>query len=123
MTSICKADKVIDLIELGDKLLSWFIERDWDFKTNRSESNYVITAKKTGDLRKAFCANRALNVSCYHEQGSTYVKITQGSWTDNLVGNAAWYEVTGGAWLAVTAWSLRVEGQFKEYTQSLLDAY
>ena len=120
MCSICNVNKNMDLVELGDKLLIWFLERGWEFHTNRSEREYIISAKKTDALRQLFCANRALNVRCYREGDQTYVKIVQGPYIDNLMGNLTWLMLTGGTNVLISAWSLRVEGQFKEYTQKLL---
>lgn len=121
MVDILERNKTINLIRLGDALVSWFAERDWSIKTNKSDTCYSINAKKTNEIRKIFCANRALSVVCSHEGSSTKIKISQGDWTDNLIGNVIWYFATGGANLAFTIWSLRVQKEFRNFAESVLD--
>jgi len=120
---ILSKDKLIDLRDLGKKLKLWFIERDWDVKTNVSQQYYTINARKTGYARRVIAACRALVVVCYHEGMSTKVKIEQGTWTENIVSNIGWFLATGGTNLAFSLWSYKVQKNFKNYAQSVLDQY
>ena len=113
--------ELLDLAELGDTLLQWFISRNWEVRTFKGAHLYSIQAKKTNPVRKFFCANRALVVQCSHDGGRTRVRIGQGSWSDNIWGNVIWFAATGGTNLLFSLWGFEVQREFKNYVKQALN--
>lgn len=120
---IIEKRKAIDLDKLGEKIKLWFIENKWELKCDKGPSSYAIMAKKAGKIRVAFAACRALIVVCCCEDGVTKVKVKQGSWTENLWSNAAWFAATGGMNLLFTFWSFEVQREFQNYVKEVLDTF
>ena len=118
---LIEKDRVVDLERLGEKLRLWFIERNYEVKTDKGPSTYAIRAKKSGKIRVVLAAVRALVVVCYHENEMTKVKVMQGSWTENIWSNLGWFVATGGMNLAFSLWSFEVQREFQNYVKLVLE--
>jgi hypothetical protein len=116
-----ESNGTIDLDVLGERLRLWFVQRKWEVEATRGPSSYAIQARKAGIIRISFGACRALIVVCQQEPGKTKVSVRQGSWTENIWSNAAWFVTTGGMNLAFTLWSFQVQRQFQNYVKQVLD--
>jgi hypothetical protein len=113
-----KANRIIDLETIGSKVRKWFLEKKWTVKVHKESNMYGIEAEKKDKIRITFGACRALTFICWHESGYTRIKIKQGSWAENIASNFAWIVATGGANLAITAWSFVVQKQFEEFVKT-----
>ncbi len=114
-------DASLNLEELGEKLMLWFVEKKWSIKIDRGPSAYVIQATKAGKIRIFFSACRALIVICRHEEGKTIISVRQGNWTLNILSNIEWLLSTGGMNLAFTLWSFEVQREFQNFAKRTLD--
>jgi hypothetical protein len=113
-----KANKIIDLETIGTKVRKWFLDKNWTVKVHKENNMYGIEAQKKDKLRITFGACRALTFICWHEKGKTRLTIKQGSWAENIASNLGWFFLTGGANLAITAWSFVVQKQFEQFVKT-----
>jgi hypothetical protein len=64
----------------------------------------------------------ALHVAMRHSNGETQVVVKQGSWTDNLFGNATWTFVTGGLNIVLSQYGEAVIKELEGFVEELLAA-
>ena len=114
--------KPLDPHNIARRVQGWFDDRNFESKMLRDEGAYIVKARKSSKWRAVMGADRALNVIIGHnESGGTQVEVKQGDWTTNIVSNAAWLLVTGGANMAISGWSFVLQKQLQNYIQSIFD--
>ena len=116
------ASKQLDLCHIAGQVQAWFEQRHFENKLLEDNGMYVVKARKSSKWRAVMGADRALNVIIGHsDTGGTQVEVKQGDWTTNIVSNAAWLVVTGGANMAISGWSFVLQKQLQNYIQSIFD--
>lgn len=118
---LIEENRLINLELLSERLKLWFINRNWEIKTDKNKNTYAIMARKNNAMRKFFSACRALVVICGHENGKTMIKVKQGSWAENIWSNVGWFIVTGGTNIIFSLWSFEVQREFQNYVRDVLN--
>jgi hypothetical protein len=113
--------KSLDVEELVKRIKGWFDLREFETKVVGEGAHWAVKARKAGWFRAAMAADRAINVNVRTDGERTEVVVGQGDWTTNLVSNAVWFAVTGGAWLAISGWSFVVQWQLESYIRQQME--
>ncbi len=102
-----RSPKLLDLDELCGKFKTWLEVKNFGTKVERIDGSILLRGSwPLTSLVQTLTADRfglglskvdsALHVVMRHEGGATQVNVKQGSWTDNMIGNALWTIGTGG---------------------------
>lgn len=126
--TVVTAKKAVDIEDVARQINDWFLERNFETRTEKAEYGLLIKARKSSVLRSIAAADRALVARISNDSGSTEVVIRQGSWVANLTSNTAWnaalIALTGGGALVVTGsvsgWSFMVQHKLVVYIRKIL---
>lgn len=102
-----RSQKLLDLDVLCNKFKAWLEGKNFGTKVERIDGSILLRGNwPLTSLVQTLTADRfglgltkvdsALHVVMRHEGRETQVNVKQGSWTDNMIGNALWTIGTGG---------------------------
>ncbi len=111
----------LDTREIAKKIKGWLDGKGFETKALEAEGAYIVKARKGNILRAAVGADRAIEIDVRHLNGETQVSVRQGSWKTNIISNAAWLLVTGGANLLISGWSLVIQRDLEAFIRETLN--
>lgn len=110
----------MDEAYIAQQVREWLAHHHFQVETFPAEYGILVRARKASALRTAVGADRALVIRISNDAGVMEVVIRQGSWTKNLVSNAAWLALTGGTNLLISAWSFEVQRNLARFLRRIL---
>jgi|ERR1700730_2311310 hypothetical protein len=111
----------IDIREVAKTIKAWLDSKGFETKALQTEGAYIIKARKASGLRAIVGADRALKIEVRNLNNETQVGLRQGSWKTNIISNAAWLIVTGGANLLISGWSLVIQKELEAFVRETLN--
>jgi len=115
-----------DLVAVQKRLVVWFKQHEFEVDSADSDGEYIIQARKGGNMRAFLGTSQAFMVklSLSDEPNEFIFENTIGAWTSNLTGVGISAVFTGGITLltgaAGAAWTVKVEREVVEYLQTSL---
>lgn len=119
--SLITCNSLVDHREVARRIKTWLEAKSFETMALESNGSYVVKARKKGVFRSVVGADRALEVVVQQSDGQTQVDIRQGSWKTNVISNAAWFLVTGGANLLISGWSIVVQKDLEAFVRSVFE--
>lgn len=124
---------LLDLEMLCSKFQAWLESRKFGTKVERMDGSILLRGNwPLTSLVQTLTADRfglgltkvdsALHVAMRHEGGATQVNVKQGSWTDNMIGNALWTIGTGGMNFLLSQYGEGVIKDLEVYVDEVLAA-
>ena len=119
--SLITCNSLVDHREVAKRIKTWLEAKSFETTALESNGSYVVKARKKGVFRSVIGADRALEVGVRQFDGLTQVDIRQGSWKTNVISNAAWILVTGGANLLISGWSIVIQKELEAFVRSVFE--
>lgn len=111
----------LDNREVARRIKDWLDKKGFETKAFEADGSYFLKTRKSSGLRSVVGADRALEIGIRHSDNQTQVEVRQGSWKTNIVSNAGWFLVTGGANLLFSGWSLVIQKDLESYIRTIFN--
>jgi hypothetical protein len=126
-----RSPNLLDLDVLCSKFKAWLEGKNFGTKVERIDGSLLLRGNwPLTSLVQTLTADRfglgltkvdsALHVAMRHEGGETQVNVRQGSWTDNMIGNALWTIGTGGMNFLLSQYGEAVIKDLEAYVDEVL---
>lgn len=123
--------QMLDLEKLCAKFQEWLESKNFGTKVDRADGtillrgNWPLTSVVETLTADGFGlgltkVDSALHVAMRHNGGETQVNVKQGSWTDNMIGNALWTIGTGGMNFLLSQYGEAIIKDLETYVEEVL---